>query len=903
MNNDAERQPGAKPTTKILKAKLLPPVAGSHHLQRAQLLEGIHQANTPRLVLIRAAAGFGKTTLMQQYQTQCRAQQRQVAWLNLDVGDNDLQRFVAYLRAGLGDLVGAPPTPDGDQDGTEAALELIDAIADLEQPFAVLLDEFEVIQSPPVLDFIQQLLEAMPPCGLLMMTSRTTPDIGLGRIRARGQLLEIKPGSLRFSLAEATTFIREKHQLALRDNEIATLYRCTEGWAAAIFLATLSLHGRTDHAAFVASFSGSNLDLAEYLAEDILAHQDEGCRQFLLETSVLPQLSAPLCDAVTGRQDSRQMIDFLEKANLFLIPLDGERHEYRYHSLFASFLRDALERQQPGRAQALQRKAAGWYLGDGRAVPAIELLLSAGAHGEALVEIAAHGNSLMEAGRARLMLRWLECIDARMLDEHPGLTLTYAWALALCRRFDEAIAVVDRFLVKEPFVPHQQACALEAETIRCMLLAMTGRVEECCSAGLVQIDRLSAAQPFQFGVLTNSLAYSLICTDRYDEARRVLSRAVRINAGQPSDFMRCLADCIESIIDLVQGRLGNALARLRNSRERHWSASSNEAVAGKPSINGNLAQALYEADDLAEAERAVLEALPYSRSNGAPDALIANHVLVARLAYQHQDKEAWQRYLAELEHNGRQIGSSRAICAAWLERARVAILEGQLDSAEQAQRSAELHGDWERPGISMHTTDVDMPSISRLRLRIAQGDCAAAAHALAHAIDTARGQQRHRRVLKLQVLQALALDGAGEEQSAFEVLGQALRFASHEGFLRTFIDEGPKLAALLQRWSSATQGRATAVEADFLATLQQRCNALQVQGPGTDQPADAEILTAREIQVLRLLSAGLRNRVIAEKMFLSEFTIKSHLRNINAKLGAQGRTEAVAIARQKGLLS
>ncbi|WP_085726556.1 LuxR C-terminal-related transcriptional regulator [Pseudomonas sp. R37(2017)] len=904
MNLDTERQPGVKPTTKIYKAKLQPPVTVTHHLQRTHLLEQIQQAGAPRLVLIRAAAGFGKTTLMHQYRTQCLDNQRAVVWLNLDLADNDLQRMVTHLRAAFSDLLPALETATT-EDSSELVFDLLEAIAELDLPFSILLDEFETIQSPPVLDFIQQLIEALPPHGLLMMTSRTAPDIGLGRIRARGQLLEIRPASLRFSLEEATTFLRDKHQLHLRDKDIATLHRCTEGWVAAIFLATLSLHGRSDHAAFVASFSGSNLELAEYLTDDILVHQSDACRQFLMQTSVLPQLSAPLCDAVTGRQDSQQMIDFLEKSNLFLFPLGDERHWYRYHSLFASFLRDALERQQPGLARQLQRRAADWYLADGKPVPAIELLLSAGAETEAVAEISAHANSLMESGRARLMSRWLEHIDASVLDDHPNLILTHAWALALCRRFSEAIEVVNRFLESGPQDNQQQRCALEAESIRCMLFAMTGQIEECCSAGLQLIDRLSAQQSFQYGVIANSLAYSLICTDRYDEARSVLSRAIRATSSDPSNFMRCITDCIESIIDLVQGRLGNALARLQDSRERHWDGATREIVAGKPSFNSTLAQVLYEIDATGDAERILLEALPYSRNNGSPDAMIANHLLISRLAYMHDDKEGWQRYLAELEHSGRQSGSSRAICCAWLERARVATLEGRLDNAEQDLRTADLHGDWERPGVSMHTTDVDTPSIARLRLRIAQGDCAAAAQALAQAIDLAQGQQRYRRVLKLRLLQAMALDGQGDAKAAFEALTTALRFASHEGFLRTFIDEGPRLANLLHRWNTQYQARGAAngIDGGFLVTLLERCKRSDDAAKALHAAdSDIEILTAREIQVVQLLAAGLRNRAIAEKMFLSEFTIKSHLRNINAKLGAQGRTEAVAIARQKGFL-
>ncbi|AYC35129.1 helix-turn-helix transcriptional regulator [Pseudomonas cavernae] len=902
----------AESISRILPAKLAPPMSAPSHLQRQKLLDLMIETGPARLVLIRAAAGFGKSTLMQQYYAHCLATGRAAIWFNLDVADNDLQRFVKHLNAGfdrLSEGQQAPQPVHPEQHSlSELSLDLLDRIAATETPFSLLLDEFEVIQNPQLLDFVRQLVENLPPNGRLVITSRSAPDIGLGRIRARGQLVEIGPSALRFSLDEATRFIREKHALQLRDNEIATLHRCTEGWAAAIFLATLSLHDRSDHAAFVSSFSGSNLELAEYLAEDILARQSEECRLFLMETSVLSQFCAPLCDAVTGRQDSQAMIEYLEKANLFLFPLDNDRSWFRYHSLFASFLSDALNRQHPGRAQHLHRAAASWYLSVDRPVPAIEALLRAGASAEAAVQIAAHVDELKDAGRARLLLRWLDQIPSAELDAHPKLLVAYAWTLVLSRRFQDAVPILHRLEAYETD-GERQGYALEAETVRCLLLVMTERVEECCAAGLKQLDRLPPDELFQYGVVTNSLAFSMISTSRYDEARSLLSRALQRPAYRRSAYMRGLAGSMEGIIDLVQGRLGNALARLQTAAERHWNDTAGETLGGRPTIVVILSQALYEADELGETEQALLDILPYARDNSTPDQLIVSHVLLARLALLRGDRDQWLRYLAELEQLGQQVGSSRVVCTSWLERARVATLEGRLDAAEQALRSAELMSDWARPGLTLYASDVDLPSIVRWRLRIAQGDCAEPAAALAEAIVAAQGSQHHRRALKLRLLRAMALAGLHQDGAAFEELTLALRFASHEGFLRTFLDEGAPMAALLKRWAAAHQGKhqPSGIDAQFLATLLERIGSdraaasTAAPGPGSHgEPLEA--LTAREIQVIRLLAEGHRNRVIAEKMFLSEFTVKSHLRNINAKLGAQGRTEAVAIARSRGLI-
>ncbi|MBM7061741.1 helix-turn-helix transcriptional regulator [Pseudomonas sp. UL073] len=907
MNEPTARPTDAshgEPIARILPAKLSAPLAASTHLARHKLLEQMLAAGPARLVLIRAAAGFGKSTLMQQYHAHCQAQGRATVWLNLDVADNDLQRFISHLSAGLDRVPAAPAAnPGSAQSLSEQSLDLLERIAATETPFSLLLDEFEVIQNPQLLNFIQQLVEALPPCGLMVITSRSTPDIGLGRIRARGRLVEIGPSALRFSLDEATQFLRDKHALPLRDNEIATLHRCTEGWAAAIFLATLSLHERSDHAAFVASFSGSNLELAEYLAEDILARLDDGHRRFLLETSVLGQFCAPLCDAVTGRDDSQAMIDYLEKANLFVFPLDNERSWYRYHSLFASFLGDALQRQHPGRAVELHRAAARWYLSVDRPVRAIEHLLQAGISAEAAEQIAAHVGALLDAGRSRLLLRWLDQIPAGELNGYPSLLAAYAWTLVLARRFADAETVLQRLEAGgEP------RYALEAETVRCLLLVMTEQVEECCVAGLRQLERLPADELFQIGVVTNTLALSLIATERYDEARSLLSRALLRQDYRRSAYLRGMVGSLEGIIDLVQGRLGNALARLQTAAERHWDDTGGESLGGRPTILAILALALYEADQLDEAEQALLDVLPYTSDNSTSDQLIVSHVLLSRVSLQRGERDQWQRYLAELEATGHRIGSRRAVCCSWLERARVATVEGRLEVAEHALRTVDGMRDWERPGLSLYGTDVDLPSIAGWRLRIAQGDHAETAGELAAALELAQAKQRQRRALKLRLLHALALAGLARQEEAFTELTEALRFASHEGFRRTFLEEGPALAALLQRWAAAHPGKQvpSGIEPRFLAELLGQLGNPAEAARGTSGEASGaeaqDLLTSREVQVIRLLAEGHRNRVIAEKMFLSEFTVKSHLRNINAKLGAQGRTEAVAIARNLGLL-
>lgn len=893
----------------ILPSKLVPPQPGSGQLDRAHLVDTMASARTARLILLRAPAGFGKSTLLQQYVARCARDGRATLWLRLDPADNDLARFVAHLEAGLRRLPGeALPTGLADDAGPAAdehlAHSVIAAIAALEMPFSIVLDDFESIQSAAVLDFVQQAIEAMPPDGKLVIATRTTPDFGLGRIRARGQLLEILPASLRFTLPEATAFIRDKCGLPLRDNEIATLYRCTEGWVTAIYLATLSLQSRSDRAAFVASFSGTNLELAEFLAQDILAHQDEACRTFLLETSILAQLSAEVCEAVTGRPGAREMLDHIVRANLFLFPVDDTREWFRFHSLFASFLRHQLHMREPGREAALHLAAARWYLGAGRPVPAIEHLLQAGRQDEALDQIALEIDPLLAAGRVRLLARWLDLTDPDRLAQRPRLRVRHAWVLMLNRRFADARRVLDDLLAT---ADDSSDIAIDAGTARCVLLAMEDDIVACRDACLAHIGRVPPTEAFAFQYLSlaNALAYALVATHRYQDARGVLSRAMQHYQGQPSAMAQSVADCLEGIIDFAQGHLRNAIARFEAAANRQWDLANGEIGAGRASL-GSWAMALYEADALADATRLVKDALPYSKGNAAPDSLIACHVIAARLAYLQGDRDLWRRPLAELEQLGRQAGSARAVCSAWLERARVATIERQFETAAQALAAADLHGGWENIDVTGHASDVDTPSVARWRFDIARGACAGPASALADAIAQAEARQRHRRAIKLRALRSLALEGCGDREGALRSLTDTLRAASHEGFLRTFLDEGPAMAALVRQWATRHQARAEAMGVDgaFLATLLARL-APDASAPPPDATTAAarmpEPLTARELEVLRMLAEGHRNRVIAEKLHVSELTIKAHLRKIHAKLGAASRTEAVAKARALGI--
>ncbi|MNF30988.1 Serine/threonine-protein kinase PknK [compost metagenome] len=872
----------------IRPGKFLVPASMPGQLERTALLTRIEQSEGMRLILISAAAGFGKTTLLQQYRERCLAEGRRVLWCNLDEADNDPARLAGILYSGLRDIglvnEASPPAP------AQMEQALLDCIAASDVAFALLLDEFETLHNPEVLAFFQRLLTTLPVHGSLAIASRSTPQINLGRLRARGQLLEIGTDALRLSLDEATEYISQYRKLPLGSDDTAKLYERTEGWITGIFLATLSLQWHSDPATFIESFGGANPALAEYFAEDVLARQPEPYRQFLLQTGVLPQFCPSLCDAIGNRGDSKAMIEALERANLFIVATDEERLWFRYHNLFAEFLQHTLAQQQPDAPAQLNLKAAKWYFAADRSVEALEHLFAAQDLDEAATQLVLHVDNLVENGHASLMMRWLSKIPDDIREAHPELGIAYAWALVHGRRYKEALLVLESLALT-----HQPT------HIHSLLLLINDRVEEAMSSSRELLQRLPAHDKLPYRITAFVLTCSLLYSGRYDEARQMLASDAMREAQADSPYLRDVSDSLEAILDITQGQLDSGLSRLMAASRRSREQFAGTPPVGFPVLQTTVCLVMYETDALEQAQQRLLELLPYAREHAAPDSLITVHVLLARIAYLNDDRPGWMRYLADLDQLGRVAGSTRILCSTWLERARVATLENRLDTADHAMRSAERLSDWEQPGIVLTANDVDYPFIARQRLSIAQE--AGNPEALLQAMEAAQQRHQHRRALKLRLLLALALDAAKRHKEALEHLTQALRLASHVGFIRTFLDEGAPLSALLERWSVTFHGQENAlgIQARFVAHLLQRNRAhKEVEAKSED---DTQVsLSARELQVLRLLALGYRNREIAEKMFLSELTVKSHLRKINTKLGAGGRTEAVSIARSKGLL-
>jgi LuxR family maltose regulon positive regulatory protein len=527
----------------FLSTKLNPPAPAPSEVLRTGICDLVRASQSVRMVLVRAPAGFGKTTAMVQYRSMLQAHGVDNAWLTLDSADNDASRFLACLSAAVGMMTGdLPAVAEGDaaQENPslgDMALEIMERLANHSSPFVLFLDDFEAVQEPTVLRLVREILDHLPRGGQVIIGSRGLPDLGLGRLRARGQLLEIEAAQLRFSIAETTEFLTHRRRIVLPDEELSQLHRKTEGWIAALWLASVSLERPEGRSAFISRFSGSNQAVADYLAEDVLAHQSAEVRGFLLRTSILRHLNASLCDALLPGSRSGDILRRLEASNLFLIPIEGEEKAYRYHSLFAGFLRAQLKREMPQEVLGLHRAASRWYVSRGRPVPAIDHALEGENYEQAVDLLSLHGESLLEGGRMRLLARWFAMIPEPTIHALPLLQAIHVWSVCLTRGPWEAMALLEQSGVSASDDPRVLAHVL---ALRPLMLAMMDRNEEAYALGREALARLPPGQAFADSVLSNEMAYVFAVMGEYQEAHKLLDASRRRQAGRGASSTACI---------------------------------------------------------------------------------------------------------------------------------------------------------------------------------------------------------------------------------------------------------------------------------------------------------------------------------------------------------------------------
>ena len=895
----------------LLATKLHMPGPRPGLVPRPRLLARLDEGLGRGLVLVCGPAGYGKTVLLADW---ARRGEVPAAWLSLDAADNDPARFwrhaVAALdraRPGIDDRLGpllGPPAPSSFQ-GLVTAL-----INDLAADQALLvLDDYHLISARQVHESLAFLVEHRPAGICVVLASRSDPPLPLARLRARGQLTEIRAAELRFTPAEAGELLQHAAS-ALPDASVAALAARTEGWAAGLALAALSLRGHDDAASFVAAFTGSHRYVLDYLAEEVLERQDEHLRTFLLETSVLDRLSGPLCDAVTGREGSQALLEQTERAGLFLIPLDEVRGWWRYHHLFADLLRARLQQEQPGRLAQLHRNAAAWCQEHGLADDAIGHAAAAGEMLWAARIIEQHFDLVHRIqGEAATIDRWLSVLPADVVGSRPRLLLAQAH-MAADSGHPEVVAplldAVDRAppdWADEPFEPASGAAAsflinVPALTAlnRSYLAQLHGDAEATAAFATQTLAESKPEEGALSATAHGFLAVAEWLRGRLTEAERALASSLT-GWRETSQLTLIAWACYELVlIQLARGRLDAAALTCEQTLDSLVTSGRPTPAAG-PSYAG-LAEIAYQRDELDLALRHATEGIALCRQFVYTPPLAGGLATLAMIRQATGDPAGALEAITEADQAA--PGPAGLLNPVPARRARLLLAQGDLLAAARFARENGLGPD-DKPDYARESGHLVLA-----RLLLAQDRPGQGLALLDRLHAAAKAQIRTGSLIEIGALRALALAATGDEPAAVTTLAGTLLLACPQGHVRVFADEGPPMAALLGRLIAAQRAgsgfqAAAGVPLGYLARLQRAFAA----GPTAPDPALSGLvdpLTSRELEVLTMLAAGRSNQAIARELVVTLDTVKKHVGHVLGKLGAANRTEAVARARELSLI-
>ena len=904
----------------LLATKLHVPGPRLGFVPRPRLTDRLDEGLARGLVLVCAPAGSGKTALLADW-AQCG--RRPVAWLSLDAGDNDPARFWRHAVAALdgvypgmdervGPLLGPPPPPSFEP----LVTALINELTARPEAGEVLLvlDDYHLVGSQPVHASVGFLLEHLPPRLHPVLASRADPPLALARLRARGQLAELRATELRFSVDEAAAMLREVAGTDLPGAAVAALAARAEGWAAGLQLAGLSMRGQEDVAGFVAAFTGSHRYVLDYLAEEVLERQSAQVRTFLLETSVLEQLSGALCDAVTGRPGSQALLGQIEAAGLFLVPLDEVRGWWRYHHLFADLLRARLEAEHPGRVAHVHRNAAAWFAEHGVADNAIRHAMAAGEMSWAARLIEQHFDAVFYLrGEAATIQRWISALPGELVRCRPRLLLAQAQMAAASGQPDVVERAADAAerafadAVEEPFDPTVgNAASLLANVPahialdRSYVAQLRGDAERTAAFASRALAELGEDEWMVRSIAHGLLAVAEWLHGRLADAERALVFGIAGWQAAGQATVAIWGSYQLGQIQRARGRLDAAALTCQQALEVAAGSGSTPLPASGP-VHVSLAEVAYQRNELDLALGHVTEGIALCRQFVYTPPLAAGLVTLAWI------RQATGDPAGALDAIGEAVraspGPAGLLNPVPAQRARLLLAQGDLAGAVRWTQENGLAAD-DEPDYPREPGHLVL-----VRVLLAEGRPGQALALLDRLHAAAAAQDRTGSLIEAGALRALALAAIGEDVAAVQNLAEALTLACPQGYVRVFTDEGPPMAALLHQLVAAQRSGQDAAKVPLgcLARLQRAFEAPHATpeprpGVASGVPGLAEPLTPRELEVLGLLAAGRSNQAIASELVVTLDTVKKHVSHVMDKLGAANRTQAVAQARELGLI-
>ncbi|MBP7960386.1 MAG: hypothetical protein KBG20_04950 [Caldilineaceae bacterium] len=911
----------------LLQTKLHMPPIRAEFVRRPRLTGPLLQRHPYKLTLISAPAGFGKTTLVSCWLTQ---QERPVAWLSLDENDNDPIRFFTYLvtalhqldpkigRTSLDLLQQADPAPS-----TAIITHLINDLAAQAHAYVLALDDYHLIKSQEIHDAVAFLLEHLPAQLHMVIISRTDPPLPIAKLRAKNQLVRLHGPDLRFTWAESESFLNQTMHLGLSGEQITQLEAQTEGWITGLQLTALSIHSAEDAARVIETLSGDNRFIADYLIDEVLSQQPEGIQHFLLQTSVLKRLRASLCNAVADIDSSQVILDTLERANLFIIPLDNSRKWYRYHHLFAEMLRTRLERRSPAQMAHAYRRAFEWHKAHNLLEQAIAYALDGQMYVEAADIIEEIGQHIYWRNRSNQVQQWLTELPDDLLQSRPTLRILHAYALidsGDLQATEHTVAALQADLTNHPPAAPDARAILDGK-LAALQTAVAFHRHLDLAEGRRLAERALALLPPDYFYERCVAAFHgggfLILLGELAEAGRYLQEALALSAQVDSSVSRLLILTNLGHLAFVSGSLGQAQAYYQETYALAQEIHPRQSSTFSGSVVG-LGALHYEWNDLESAATYLHEGVALVNTGEFLDRIVHGYGLMLRLHCARRDFVQANQLLQQAERVAALYNAPPRIRARMeAQTAIVALAQGKLVKASGwATRFA---AEFEGPVAFQH----EIPLLILIRIALAQGEFGPALTWLPPLQTLAHDQGRIKSLITIETLLAKSWQLQGDPGQAQAHLQHALALAEPEGCVRTFLDEGDPIKEVLGQLLDAeqnTQKRERGKRSYSVAYIKKLLAAFAAepviepmvgfvapspvvpigQQASPDQPRI--YLTPRETDVLHLLATGLADAEIAEALVVTANTVRTHVKSLFNKLDVHNRTHAVTRANELGLL-
>lgn len=833
-----------------------------------------------KLTLVSAPAGYGKTTLAIDGLKRIGLP---ITWLSLDEADNDPRRFITYLIAALQQVdesIGQAavamlhsPQPPPEELMLTA---LVNEIAAVPQSIIFVLDDYHVIHIPLIHGQLAFLLEHQPNNLHLVLISREDPLLPISRLRARGQVLEIRQDDLRFTETETAEFLKNIMGLILSPEDISALERRTEGWIAGLQLAALSMQGRDDLKGFIQAFTGSSRFILDYLIEEVFERQSPDVKDFLLKTSIMERLSGPLCDAVTELAESQRMLEALEQANLFIVPLDQSRGWYRYHRLFAELLRHRL-RVSDLAENELHRRASFWLENNNYPSEAIGHSLAAQDWERAADLITVNSTAMLKRGEVLTVIHWFQSLPEEMLLTNPKLCFEYCWPLLLAGKFDVARPLLDRVEQMAGKMPEFLGEVYAAQAYLARGQGDHTLMVEKSQQALALLPKRSLNSR---GIVAMNLGLAYWHMGQMQQAEEVLAEALEASQKTGNQYAALTAMIFQGRVFAVRGQLHKAAEHFE-SAVRQGNEIPVNALAYM-----DLATLHYEWNALDVSNEHLQKAIALCQHSQNDEFLVGSLMIQSRLRIAQGDL----------------AGAENALEQAWDLVHRGKIPAGTAERVNSAQGRL-LLSKGESAGEYGHklTETVDCHPFYRF-LGVTNARILPDAQARTYLEGLGKAAQANEWVYGLIALRALQATMADKKEQALECLTEALHLAEGGGFVRSFVEAGEKLIPLLR------EAAARGVSPDYVGRILAVMELADITGAGATpsqskgQSSLVEPLSEREIEVLRLVTAGMSNREIAAQLVISTGTVKTHVHNLCGKLGVRNRTEAAMMGKELNLV-